>query len=337
MRGRNPLLLVCVLLGLGCFAEGERGQILRTPDERFADLPDWPYQPRYTEISGLRIHHVDEGPRDGRPVLLMHGEPSWSFLYRKMIPVLVEAGLRPIAPDLVGFGRSDKYAHPDDYSYAMQVDVMGKWLRAMDVSEAVFFGQDWGGLVGLRVVADHPDRFAGVVIANTALPLPEEVSELPAAFQAWLFFSQHSPIFPIGRILDTGTTTELSDDVRAAYEAPFPDDIHKAGARIMPSRVPITPDDPALPDQRRAWAVFDQWQKPFLTAFSDRDPVTGGGEVVFQERVPGAANQPHVTIEGAGHFLQEDRGPELARVIVEFEASLPPLPSLPPNGESISD
>lgn len=305
-----------LLFVLAACSGGEPGEVVRTPDARFTGLPDFPFEPHYVEIRGLRIHYLDEGPADARPVLLLHGEPSWSFLYRKMIPVLTSSGYRAIAPDLVGFGRSGKYLRLDDYSYQMQVDVMAELVRRIDLRDAVFFGQDWGGLVGLRVVAEDPDRFAAVVVGNTALPAPSGDASAPLLFRAWQLFARWTPYFPTSGIVGTGTTTELSDAVRVAYDAPFPSRRHQAGARVMPSRVPTSPDDPAVPANRAAWQVFERWEKPFLTAFSDRDPITRGLEASFQERIPGARGQPHVTIEGAGHFLQEDCGEELAEVIV---------------------
>ncbi|MBW2242854.1 MAG: alpha/beta fold hydrolase [Deltaproteobacteria bacterium] len=320
------LLLVAALSA--CGGGGERGEIVRTPDDRFQDLPGWSFEPHYEVIDGLRIHYIDEGPASGRPVLLLHGEPSWAYLYRKMVPVLADAGLRVIAPDLVGFGRSDKYVRVEDYSYAMQVEVMAELVRRLDLQDAVFFGQDWGGLVGLRVVAEDPDRFAAVVIGNTALPLPGEGASPPFAFRAWQLFSRYSPVFPISGLIDTATTTELSREVKAAYDAPFPSSRYMAGARAMPSLVPTTSDDPAVSANRAAWEVFDTWEKPFVLAFSDGDPITRGADAPFRERVPGAQGQPHTTIEAAGHFLQEDGGEELAALIAlvaEGLATGPPV------------
>jgi haloalkane dehalogenase len=292
--------------------------VLRTPDERFQKLPAFDHPPRYEQIDGLRIHYVDAGAPAARPALLLHGEPSWSFLYRKMIPVIVGAGYRAVAPDLVGFGRSDKLARRADYSYQLQVDVMAELVRRLELRDAVFFGQDWGGLVGLRVVAEAPERFAGVVVGNTALPAPGPGASPPLPFRVWRAFSRWSPVFPVSRIVATGTVKGLTAEVRAAYEAPFPTRRHQAGARAMPSLVPTTADDPAVPANQRAWQVFEKWDKPFLTAFSDRDPITRGFDRDFQTRIPGARAQPHVTIRGAGHFLQEDKGEELAQVIVEL-------------------
>lgn len=296
-------------------------KILRTPDERFANLPGYPFAPHYLNVpdgegGALRVHYVDEGPSTARPVLLLHGEPSWSYLYRKMIPIIAGAGHRVIAPDLVGFGKSDKPADRADYTFQRHVDWMTSVLEQLDLREITLFGQDWGALIGLRLVAEHPDRFARVIIGNGGLPTGDgPVSE---AFLRWQTFSQTSPTFDIGRIIQGGTVTTLPDEVVAAYDAPFPDDSYKAGARAFPSLVPTSPDDPAAPANRKAWEVLGRWEKPFLTTFSDSDPITRGGERVLQARIPGAKGQPHTTIAGAGHFLQEDKGEELARVIVEF-------------------
>jgi haloalkane dehalogenase len=266
---------------------------------------------------GIRVHYVDEGPPGAPVVLLLHGEPSWSYLYRKMIPVLTAAGLRAVAPDLVGFGRSDKPAARDDYTYQRHVD----WMRELvvehlDLSGATLVGQDWGGLIGLRLVAEHPDRFDRVVAANTFLPTGDR--DPGPAFAAWQRFSQETPEFPVGQIVRAGCVTDLPDAVVAAYDAPFPDEAHKAGARQFPVLVPTRPDDPAAAPNRRAWEVLARREKPFVCAFSDSDPIPRGADAVFQKLVPGTAGQPHVTIAGAGHFLQEDKGEELAGVVVAF-------------------
>jgi haloalkane dehalogenase len=297
--------------------------VLRTPDERFDGLPGYPFPPHYTEIDSgagpsLRVHHVDEGPHDAAPVLLMHGEPSWSYLYRTMIPVLVRAGHRCVAPDLVGFGRSDKPAARGDYTYQRHVEWMTSWLTAKDLRHVTLVGQDWGGLIGLRLAAEHPDRFDRIVAANTFLPTGDQ--NPGDAFLAWQKFSQEVPDFPAGRIVNGGCTTDLADDVVAAYDAPFPDETYKEGARQFPLLVPTRPDDPASEPNRRAWAVLREWTKPFLTAFSDSDPVTKGSDRFLRESIPGAAGQPHTTIAGGGHFLQEDRGEELAAVVADFVA-----------------
>ena len=297
-------------------------EALRTPEERFADLPDYTFEPNYAEIRDgdggtLRVHYLDEGPADAAPVLLVHGEPSWSYLYRHMVPILVNAGHRVVVPDLVGFGRSDKPTRQTDYSYARHV----AWLSELvfdhlDLRDATFFGQDWGGLLGLRLVAAEPDRFARVVIGNSGLPTGHGPAS--EAFLRWQRFSQTTPVFPVGDLVGRACTTELSAAVVAAYDAPFPDDTFKAGARIFPSFVPTNPDDPETAPNQAAWRVLEAFQKPFLCAFSDSDPVTAGGDAPFLAKVPGARGRQHPTIVGAGHFLQEDAGPELAAVIRDF-------------------
>jgi haloalkane dehalogenase len=309
---------VASLLYIAACGSDRPGEIIRTPDQRFANLSGFDYQPHYIEIRQLRIHYVDEGPKDAMPVLLLHGEPSWSYLYREMIPIITAAGYRAIAPDLVGFGRSDKFVRMEDYSYQMQVDVMAEFVDRMNLQGITLFCQDWGGLVGLRVLAEDPERFSGVIAANTGLPAPTRETWVPLPFRIWRFFSRWTPVFPTAGIVDTGTEAELPEEVRAAYEAPFPTRRHMAGARIMPSLVPIDPGDPAAPANEKAWEVLRRWERPFLTAFSDGDPITRGLEATFQTEIPGARDQPHVTIEGAGHFLQEDKGEELGALVVEF-------------------
>jgi haloalkane dehalogenase len=291
---------------------------LRTPDERFANLPGWPYAPRYADVLGVRVHYVDEGPRDAAPVLLLHGEPSWSFLYRKMIPVIAGAGHRVVAPDLVGFGRSDKPSRREDYTYARHVEWMAGVLEALDLREVTLVCQDWGGLIGLRLVAEHGARFARVVAANTGLPTGDE--RVPEAFFAWQAFSQSAEVLPIGKIVQTGCARGLEPEIVAAYDAPFPDESYKAGARAFPTLVPTRPDDPASEANRAAWRALERFEKPFLTAFGDSDPITKGADRLFRERIPGAAGQPHTTLTKAGHFIQEDAGEELARVVVDFIA-----------------
>lgn len=296
-------------------------EVLRTPDERFEDLPGWSFKPHYQDVpsgegENLRVACVDEGPRDAEVVLCIHGEPSWSYLYRSMIPIFTEAGLRTVAPDLIGFGRSDKPASRDDYTYQRHVDWISAWLEALDLERITLVCQDWGGLIGLRLAAGNPDRFARIVVANTGLPTGEGGGPNDA-FMAWRKFSQEVPKFEVGGLI-SGASGGLPDDVVAAYDAPFPDDSFKEGARKFPILVPISPDDPAAPANRKAWEVLSSWDKPLLTAFSDSDPVTAGGERVFQERVPGAKGQPHTTIENAGHFLQEMQGERLASVVVDF-------------------
>ena len=289
---------------------------LRTPDERFADLPGYPFAPRYAETSdGLRMAYVDEG--SGPVVLLLHGEPSWGYLYRTMIPVLVDAGFRVVAPDLIGFGRSDKPAAVEDYSYARHVE----WLRsvlfdALDLTGVTLFCHDWGGLLGLRLVAEHPGRFARVAAGNTGLP--DGRHRLPDAWWKFRDFVDRTEDLPIGFLVKRGCADPLSDAEVAAYDAPFPDASYKAGAKAFPDLIPQDADNPATPDNQRAWEVLVGFDKPFLCTFSDRDPITGGGERMLMGKIPGAQGQPHATIEGGGHFLQEDRGPELAAVLVAW-------------------
>lgn len=290
--------------------------ILRTPDSRFENLPGFPYAPHYRTIQGIRLHYLDEGPAEGAVVLLLHGEPTWSFLYRTMIPVLTAAGFRAVAPDFVGFGRSDKLPRPEDYSYALHVGLMQELIAGLGLSGITLFGQDWGGLVGLRVAMEATNRFARIVVGNTGLP--NGTAPINPAFFQWREYSQRVPDFRAGKIVHKGTVAGISPEVAAGYDAPFPDASYQAGARAFPLLVPTSPDDPAVPANRAAWAELRRWTKPLLTAFSDRDPIMAGGERVFQSLVPGARGQPHVTIEGAGHFLQEDKGEELAAVIVDF-------------------
>jgi haloalkane dehalogenase len=297
-------------------------QLLRTPDEHFDGLPDYPFASRYVTVDDgeggpVRVHVVDEGDPGAPIVVLLHGEPSWSYLYRTMIPVLVDAGLRCVAPDLVGFGRSDKPVSPADYTYARHVE----WMRAAlfdecGLQDVTLFGQDWGSLIGLRLVGEHPDRFSRVAIGNGFLPTGD--FPMPEAFVSWQTYARTAVEFPIGRIVSRGCVRELPDDVVAAYDAPFPDDTFKAGARQFPTLVPTTPDDPASAPNRAAWEVLRSFTRPFLTTFGDSDPITAGADRLLQGLIPGAAGQPHVTLAGAGHFLQEDVGPELAGVLAAW-------------------
>jgi len=282
-------------------------KVLRTPDDRFEGLADWPFAPHYATITdadgtAMRLHYVDEGPRDAPAVLLMHGEPSWAYLYRRIIAGLVAEGYRVIAPDLIGFGRSDKPAARTDYTYERHVAWMSQWLTDLDLTGLTLFCQDWGGLLGLRLVAAFPERFAAVAVGNTGLPTGSGMSD---GFKAWLDFSQNTPVMPIGLIVNMGTGRELSEAEIAAYDAPFPDESFKEGARQFPTLVPVTPEHGSVAENKAAWAVLERFDKPFLTAFSDDDAVTKGGEAIFKEKVPGAAGQPHVILTG-GHFLQED-------------------------------
>jgi haloalkane dehalogenase len=301
--------------------------VLRTPDERFTDLPGYPFAPHYVDIddldgAALRVHYLDEGPADAAPVLMLHGEPSWSYLYRTMIPVLVAAGHRVVAPDLVGFGRSDKPAEQDDYTFERHVRWMAQVVfDHLDLRDITYFGQDWGALVGLRLFGEQPGRYSRIVIGNGGLPTGDQ--KLSDAFLSWQKFSRETEHFPVGGIVNGGCTTDLAPAVVAAYDAPFPDESYKAGARIFPSLVPTSPEDPAAAANREAWTALRGFDRPFLCAFSDKDPITKGGERVFLREVPGTNGQPHTTVEGAGHFLQEDAGPRLAEVINAFIAGTP--------------
>ncbi|QXQ07768.1 haloalkane dehalogenase [Sphingosinicellaceae bacterium] len=291
--------------------------ILRTPDECFSGLADYAFEPHYRTIvdadgNSLRIHYLDEGPRDGKIVLLMHGEPSWSYLYRMFVPLLTARGYRVIAPDLIGFGKSDKPAARLDYTYERHVAWMSIWLEALDLQDTTLFCQDWGGLIGLRLVAAFPERFARLLIANTGLPVGTGAS---AGFNAWLAYSQNTPQFAVGKIVDGGVTRSLTPAEIAAYDAPFPDERYKEGARQFPTLVPITADHASVAENLAAWEVLSRFEKPVLTAFGENDAVTRGGEKIFIDRIPGARGQPHCIIAGAGHFLQEDAPEELCALI----------------------
>jgi haloalkane dehalogenase len=295
--------------------------VLRTPDERFRDLPGHAFEPHYVmvptgEEGALRIHYVDEGPRDAEVVLLLHGEPSWSYLYRKVIRELTAASLRAVAPDLVGFGRSDKPASREDYTYQRHVDWMLAFMEAADLDHVTLFCQDWGGLIGLRLVAEEPHRFDRVAAGNTILPTGDQ--KPPEAFFAWRNFSQAVPELPVGFIVKSGCAREVPPEVMAAYDAPFPDETYKAGARAFPMLVPATPDDPASEPNRRAWKALEAFTRPFITLFGDSDPITRGADRVLQARIPGAKGQRHATLARTGHFLQEDDGETLGRLLVDF-------------------
>jgi haloalkane dehalogenase len=297
-------------------------RVLRTPDERFADLPDFDHPPRYADVPDqdggtLRMAYVEAGPADGPVVLLLHGEPSWSFLYRTVIPVLVRSGLRVVAPDLVGFGRSDKPTEPTDHSYARHVE----WVRSLvfetlDLRAVTLVGQDWGGLIGLRLVAEQLGRFTGIVAANTGLPTGDV--DMPEVWWKFRRAVERADNLDIGRFVQSGCRTELSAEVRAAYDAPFPDESFKAGPRVMPLLVPTRPDDPANEANRNAWQVLGHTDLPALVAFSDGDPITGGMAPMLRKHLPGAAGHEHPTIADAGHFLQEDAGEVLGAVTADF-------------------
>lgn len=295
---------------------------LRTPDDRFTGLPDFDYEPRFADVDGLRMAYVQAGPDDGEPVLLLHGEPSWSFLYRKILPLLADSGLRAIAPDMVGFGRSDKPAEIRDHTYSRHVGWMsGLVFGELDLRHVTLVGQDWGGLIGLRLVAEHPERFARVVAANTGLPTGDH--PMPDVWMRFRDVVATAPKLSVSRLVAAGCQTTLPPEVLAAYDAPFPSEELMAGPRAMPGLVPITADDPAAPANRQAWRRLTTWRKPFLVAFGDRDPITGGMAPILKRAVPGAAGLDHPVLTGAGHFLQEDAGERLAAEIIAFIAAHP--------------
>jgi haloalkane dehalogenase len=294
-----------------------RMQVLRTQEERFTRLPGFDYPAQCADVGGIRMGYVTAGPPDGPVVLLLHGEPSWSFLYRTVMAVLAARGLRAIAPDLIGFGRSDKPARAADHSYARHVE----WVRTLafdrlDLRDVTVVGQDWGGLIGLRLVAEHPDRFARVVAANTGLPTGDE--PMPEVWWQFRRVVERAGKLDVARLVQAGCHTKLPAPVRAAYAAPFPDERFLAGPRAMPTLVPTAPDDPATEANRAAWGRLAEWDRPFLVAFSDGDPITGSMAPVLKRAIPGAAGRDHPVIAGAGHFLQEDAGEELGTVIADF-------------------
>lgn len=332
-------------------------EYVRTDDARFENLPGYPFAPHYLEVSdfddgALRMHYVDEGT--GEVILCLHGQPSWSYLYRKMIPIFVAAGHRVIAPDFIGFGKSDKPTAQANYTYANHVAWLKALIEGIDLSDITLVCQDWGGLIGLRTAAENPDRFARIVAANTglpdaqgvtadqvvevskqmhayydSLPVPANAAEMAMAmagddsgrgFLHWVKYCAESKGFSPQEVLTLSTAGTLAEEEQRAYGAPFPDETYLAGARQFPSLVPIIPDNPAIDANRTAWAVFEKWEKPFLTAFSDSDPVTAGAHVRFQQSVPGAESQPHITIKGAGHFLQEQAPETLAQATLKLIA-----------------
>lgn len=288
---------------------------LTTPEDRFKNLPDYPFAPNYLSVAeNLKMHYLDEGT--GPTVLLLHGEPSWSYLYRKMIPIIVKGGFRVIVPDLIGFGKSDKLEDRADYSYASHLQWLRSLLTQLALQDILLFCQDWGGLLGLRIAGEQPDLFSKIIAANTILPTG--YGKPSAALMQWKDFSQKVPEFPVAGVINMGTTTELSPEVLAAYDAPFPDESYKEGARIFPNLIPLLKDDPEAIKNQKAWEILTQWQKPFLTLFSDSDPIMDGMEKIFLKSVPGTAGQAHTIIKNAGHFLQEDKGEEIAEHCVRF-------------------
>ena len=291
-------------------------KILRTPDNRFSNLLDYPFKPNYIQLGDIRIHYVDEGESSEEVVLLIHGEPTWSYLYRKMVPIVSESGYRVIVPDLVGFGKSDKPINQEDYTYEKHVGWISSFIESLDLKNINLFCQDWGGLIGLRIVSEQGYRFNRIIASNTSLPTGD--FKVPKAFFNWQKFSQDTPVFNASKIVKSSCVNKISNEVQKAYDAPFPDETYKAGARRFPMLVPTSPNDPSSQPNREAWEKLKNWHKPFLTAFSDSDPITKGGDLLFQKLIPGCKGISHKTIVGAGHFLQEDKGPELAQLIVDF-------------------
>lgn len=296
-------------------------EFLTTPEKCFEQIADFQYAPQFLQVDdneggSLKLHYIDEGRKDGNVVLMLHGEPSWAYLYRKMIEPVANAGYRVIAPDLIGFGKSDKPTKRSDYTYQRHLDWVRQVIIQLNLQDITLVCQDWGGLLGLRLVAEHADLFARVLAANTMLPTGDHAAS--EAFISWQTFSQQVEVFPVAGIIKGATVSPVSPEVLAAYDAPFPDENYKAGVRQFPLLVPTTPDDPASAANRLAWQSLQQFTKPFITAFSDSDPVTAGGDKIMQKLIPGCQGQAHTTIEQGGHFLQEDQGEQLAKVLLDF-------------------
>jgi haloalkane dehalogenase len=296
-------------------------KFIRTADKHFKNLPNYQFQPNYVQVgaessetvdTGLRMHYLDEGNKDADPILMLHGEPTWSYLYRYMIPVCAAAGHRVIAPDLIGFGKSDKPTDINDYTYKAHIEWLLSLIEQLNLKNITLVCQDWGSLLGLRLAAENESRFKAIVVGNGGLPTGEEI--VPKAFKLWRAFALYSPWFPIARIIESASFKSFSKDERRAYNAPFPSKKHKQGTRAFPAIVPVSPDNPATEANKAAWKILEKWNKPFLTTFSNGDPIFRGGDQVLQKRIPGTKGLPHILLKG-GHFLQEDSGAEFANAV----------------------
>jgi len=301
-------------------------QYLRTPDSHFENLADYEFTANYINVDDqeggqLRMHYLDEGDKNGQTILLMHGNPTWSYLYRHMIKTLVEAGYRVIAPDLIGFGRSDKPTQRSDYTYARHVFWAQAVIDQLALNNITLFCQDWGGLIGLRLVAENPKQFVRVMTANTALPTGDIAAT--DAFLGWRAYSQKYENMLVGAIIASAVVTKMSEQQIAAYDAPFPDERFRMGAREFPMLVPTDTNNPETVNNRAAWQVLKQWEKPFLTAFGDSDDVFRGNDEIFQKAIPGCRGQKHITVKDGAHFLQEDQSDILASTLLAFIADNP--------------
>jgi len=290
-------------------------RILRTPESYFEDLKDYPFQPHFIKIDNLQIHYIDEGPVDNDPVLLLHGVPAWSYLYRHLITIIAKTGTRVVVPDLIGFGKSDKPWEVKLHTYQSHVDWITEFINMLNLKEITLFCHDWGSLIGLRIAAQHPDLFAGVIVSNGMLPTGE--NKINPAFRLWKYFARYSPFIPVDLVIEAGTLRKLDKEEKKAYRAPFPSSRYKAAIRALPSRVPSAQNDPQSAVNKTLWKLLEGWKKPFLTVFSNHDPITRGGDEYMQKRIPGAAGQDHIRLD-AGHFIQEDRYKELAEIIIRF-------------------